>query len=212
MNVNSTIRPPWSNELKDSILKKHVQLIIFSYASIKGKFYNQVPKENTRRNGLIRSMRKNKYEFGILSLITSESGQFDDNDKDIGRIDITCYLDSCEDNYIAFECKRFLKRDIIVSYFHSQFVGEGIQRFQDNKYSPNISMAGTLVFVESGDYRKAYDLFANELPKICVSSSMLEQSNIYSHNYVFSTVHTRNNNKNITLTHILMDFTHNKYS
>lgn len=212
MNVNSTIRPPWINELKESILKKHVQLIILSYFRIKDKVYDHLPKENIRRNGLLRSMRKNKYELGILTLITSESGQFNDNDEDIGRVDITCYLDLCEDNYIAFECKRFLKKDIILSYFHSQFVGEGIQRFQDNKYSSNISIAGTIVFVESGNYRKVYDLFVNELPKICVSSSMLEQSNIYSHNYVFSTEHARNNNINITLTHILMDFTHNKYS
>lgn len=213
MSMNSTSIPPWITELKNSIFKKHIQLVIFSYAVIKDKIYDHIPKENTRRNALMKVMRKNKVKFGIVSLITSESGQFNDKEEDIGRIDITCYFDLlCEDRYMAFECKRFLKKDIVPSYFHSQFVDQGIRRFQSNKYSSKMPFAGTIVFVESGDYSKAYNLFVNELPKTCVNSSMIEQSNVYSHNYVFRTEHTRENNNNITLTHILMDFTHNKYS
>jgi len=213
MNTTLGNTPSWVDELKDSVIKKHIQLVVFCYTIIKDKIYPNIPIENTRRNTLIRAMRQYRTNFGVLSTIASESGQFNDEDEDIGRIDIVCYFDMLrEDNCIAFECKRFLKNDITSSRFQAKFVGQGIQRFQDNKYSENAPVAGMIAFVESGDYTKAYNLFLSELPKTLTLSPMTENSDQYKHNYIFNTVHTRKNNSNIELTHILMDFTHNNYS
>lgn len=70
-----------------------------------------------------------------------------------------------------------------------------------------MSFAGMIAFAESGDYEKMNRLFIKELPGYANDNNMTDVCEEYEHNFVYETLHSRNNNSNIRLTHILMDFT-----
>lgn len=198
--------PSWFAPLSDSIFNKCIKLVISGYSKIKANPHTNPPLENQRRNELVREMRNSKLSVGLVHvLITTEASEFDENNNDIGRMDITVYYSNQEDKYITFECKRFLKKDLTPSYFQSQFNKEGIQRFVDGQYSATMHVAGMIAFVETGDFQKSYRLFVNELPK--TDPRVQEHTSKYHHQYVFQTKHLRKNNKYIYLVHILMDFT-----
>ena len=105
----------WKSAFRAGFEEKYVNLVIDSYhetlatnAGIKKVW------ENTRRNMLCSQMRKNKGKYGITFNIVAESEVWDENFKDKGRIDICCYLSELDEQYMAFECKRFLKNDISI--------------------------------------------------------------------------------------------------
>jgi len=191
---------------------KCVQLVILGCSKIKDSRHSKPPLETQRRNELVREMRRWKSEFGLVqALILKESAESNENDRDTGRMDITFFYSASESEYITFECKRFLSRSLTSSYFQAQYNGEGIQRFVDGRYSAEMPMAGMIAFIETGDYEKARRLFLNELPKtVPAGLPVRECSEERRHQYVFQTAHLRKNNKYISLTHIMMDFTQHR--
>lgn len=203
----------WKKTFKANFEKKYIKLILYSYAEVlktplhkdlKGK--KEIPWENTRRNMLCEEMRRKKSDFGITFNISTESGVYDNDFKDAGRIDICCYLNELDDQYIAFECKRFLKKEVIPSYIRTEYYGQGIKRFEDNVYSENINIGGMIAFLEEGDYKKLQKSLEVELRSYSLGNVVEDISGEYAYNYIFKSKHFRMGNQNITLFHILMDF------
>lgn len=197
----------WKLAFKSGFEKKYIQLVIDSYKEIinKGIVINKV-WEDTRRNILCSQMQRMKGKYGITFNIAPERGVWDEDFKDKGKIDICCFLNELDDQYIAFECKRFLKKDIVPSYISREYYGEGIKRFEDNIYSQNVDFGGLIAFLEEGDYHKLGGLMVVELPKYSIDRNIEDSSKYYNHDYVYETIHLRKDNKDIKLTHILLDF------
>jgi len=197
----------WKKAFKAGFKEKYVRLVIDSYKEVLVKNAG-IKKvwEDTRRNMLCSQMRSIKGTYGITYNIVAESGVYDEDFKDAGRIDICCYLSELDDQYIAFECKRFLKKDIVPSYIAREYYGEGIKRFEDNVYSSNIDLGGMIAFLEEGDFLKLNQVFLDELPQYSIRNFLRDVSPYYNHNYVYETFHARKNNGNIQLVHILLDF------
>lgn len=205
MNNVKTISP-WKNVFRRGFEKKYIELIIDSYKKIVVKNFRKIPWEDTRRNLLCDQMRKNKAKYGITFNIAPEVGVYDKNYKDKGRIDICCYLSSLEDEYIAFECKRFLKEEVIPSHIRDEYYGEGIKRFEDNIYSENMNIGGMIAFLENGDFGKLHNQLMAELPQYTLDNIVSDLSGQYLYQYILKTRHKRDNNSAIVLFHILMDF------
>lgn len=205
--VNENKSFSWKSAFKAGFEEKYVNLVIDSYKEILVKNAG-IKKvwEDTRRNMLCSQMRNIKGKYGITFNIVTESGVWDEDFKDKGRIDICCYLSELEDQYIAFECKRFLKNDLAPNYISREYYGEGIKRFEDNVYSKNIDFGGMIAFLEEGDYCKLNKVMNNELPQYSIGSWLEDVSTYYNHNYVYKTVHVRKENNDIKLVHILLDF------
>lgn len=55
---------------------------------------------------------------------------WDENYVDIGRIDICCHLSEIDEEYFAFECKRFVKENMTRSHFKAEYYEKGIKRFE----------------------------------------------------------------------------------
>lgn len=205
--VNKNMPFSWKSAFKAGFEEKYVSLVIDSYKQtlIKNIGIKKV-WENTRRNMLCSQMRSIKGKYGITFNIVAESDVWDENFKDKGRIDICCYLSELEDQYIAFECKRFLKKDLVPNYISREYYGEGIKRFEDNIYSQNVDLGGMIAFLEEGDYCNLNKVMIYELPQYSVNNSLEDISAYYNHDYVYKTVHVRKDNNNIKLIHILLDF------
>ena len=189
-------------------MDRYIELVTFSYTKIKGFPFPEIPIENTRRNLLHNEIEKHQTAFGINYRIVSESGVYNKvTFKDIGRTDIRCYLSELGDNYITFECKRFVKNNIKKSYFYSEYIEEGIDRFRQNKYCESTNVGGMIAFIESGDFEKANRLFMQCLQDVSLDNIAEDQSIKYNHNYIFFTKNKRLDNVLIELTHVIMDFT-----
>lgn len=197
----------WKNAFRKGFERKYIELVVYSYREILKMQPYVKPWENTRRNLLLEQMRNNKGLFGITFNIASEVGVFDKNYKDTGRIDICCYLSQLEEQYIAFECKRFLKNDATKSHIRDEYYGEGIKRFEDNTYANSVNFGGMIAFLEEGNYQKLFLELVQELPKYTSDSNICDISKKYGHQYILKTNHHRNTNDDIILVHILMDFT-----
>ena len=197
----------WREAFRNGFERKYINLVIESYKDIAKEKRSEQLWENTRRNMLCNQMQKNKHRYGITFNIVAECGIWDKNSfRDKGRIDICCYLSELEDQYLAFECKRFLKSDLIPSYIKNKYYLEGIKRFEDNVYSQNINIGGMIAFLEEGNYTYLNNLMINELPKYSIDKKIDRISGKYNYNYVLQTTHFRKNNRNIKLIHVLMDF------
>lgn len=209
MIIKQNEEPPiWIKSVKNGLITNYVKLIVCCYNEIRDHKFTDVPIENTRRNLLLDSMCKHKNEFGITFNIASENGTYDKTTfKDTGRIDICCYISELQDKYIAFECKRFIKSNMIPSHFESEYFGEGIKRFIENIYSENMNIAGMISFAETGDFGKLEKLLLSSLPLISLNKSFKDISKLYNHDKIFETKHQRLNGNVLTLTHVLMDFT-----
>lgn len=205
--MNNNVRTSWKNAFKRGFEQKYIQLVIYSYKQLLPMKSIINPWEDTRRNMLLKQMRDNKSKFGITFNIASEVGVYDEDFRDNGRMDICCYLSQLEDEYIAFECKRFLKDDVISSYIRDKYYGEGIRRFEDNTYSGSVDLGGMIAFLEEGDYQKLWQKLVCELPQYTCNNEAEDISAYYDYQYVLKTSHIRNKNNDITLIHILMDFT-----
>lgn len=197
----------WKSVFRKGFERKYVELVLYSYKEVLNMKPCDKPWEDTRRNMLLDQMRKNKGLFGITFHIGSEEGVFDENYRDNGRIDICCYLSQLEDDYIAFECKRFLKEDIIPSYIRDAYYGEGIKRFEDNIYADKVDFGGMIAFLEEGDYQKLWQRLVQELPRYTSDGNVCDISNTYGYQYILQTRHDRKSGGDIVLIHILMDFT-----
>lgn len=197
----------WKSAFRKGFERKYIELVIYSYKEVLMMKPYKKPWEDTRRNMLLHQMRKNKGQFGITFNISSEAGVFDENYRDSGRIDICCYLNQLEDQYIAFECKRFLKNDIIPSHIRNEYYGNGIRRFENNTYADSIGFGGMIAFLEEGDYQKLLQILIRELPQYTSDRKICEISKDYGYHYILQTNHNRKKNGDIILVHILMDFT-----
>lgn len=203
---NIGISSSWKKAFRRGFEEQYISLVIDSYQAISSMERGTKPWEDTRRNMLCAQMQKAKSQYGITFNIDSERGVWDGDFKDKGRIDICCYLNQLDDQYIAFECKRFLRKDLVPGYIKNEYYQEGIKRFEENVYSPNVNIGGMIAFLEEGDYIKLKNKMVEELPKYTHNNSVGDISNKYKHNYVLKTVHLRNENRNIKLIHILMNF------
>ena len=187
--------------------QRYIELVIYSYNEVLKMKPHVKPWEDTRRNMLLEQMRNNKSKFGITFNIASEEGVYDEDYKDNGRIDICCYLSQLEDEYIAFECKRFLKNNLNPSYVRDKYYSEGIKRFENNIYSARVGLGGMIAFLEEGDYSKLYQIIVSELPQYTCDYKIEDISGSYNYQYILRTFHSRKRNSDIILLHVLMDFT-----
>lgn len=204
---NNMLGSSWKNAFRKGFERKYIELVLYSYREVLNMEPRDKPWEDTRRNMLLGQMRKNKGLFGVTFPIGSEEGVFDENYNDSGRIDICCFLSQLEDDYIAFECKRFLKRDIIPSYIRDEYYEEGIKRFEDNVYAEKAGFGGMIAFLEEGDYQKLWRELVQELPQYASDKHVCDISGEYGYQYILQTNHSRKHNSDIMLNHILMDFT-----
>jgi hypothetical protein len=80
--------PTWmTTSLKNGMIDNFIKLVITSYEEIKNHEFDKIPKEDTRRNLLKKSMIQHKKEFGIIFNISAENGLYDDDTfEDTGRM------------------------------------------------------------------------------------------------------------------------------
>lgn len=195
--------PAWFNSFRSNYIQNYIFLVIRAYHNIPKESHKEVKLEGDRRTELVKSMRHLKNEFYINFPIAYETGE------GTKRMDICCYLDGLsEDYYICFECKRFLSQSITNRNFDCKYYNEGIKRFEHGQYSPKMSQAGMLSFLETGTMVKLENLMRTRLPQTAADSQMEDISKDYFFPHVFKTLHNRGNGLgNIHLYHILLDFT-----
>lgn len=195
--------PAWFNSFRSNYIQNYIFLVIRAYQNIPKESHKEVKLEEDRRTELVKSMRHLKNKFYINFPIAYETGE------GTKRMDICCYLDGLsEDYYICFECKRFLSQSITNSNFDCEYYNKGIKRFEQGQYSPKMSQAGMLSFLETGTMMKLENLMRVKLPQTAADSQMEDISNEYVFPNVFKTLHKRKNGLgSIHLYHILLDFT-----
>ena len=111
------IMPSWTDTFRVNYIENYILLVIKAYQSIGNGSHILIKKEEERRTELVEAMRNKKGEFNITFPIGYEVGE------KTKRMDICCYLDGLkENNYICFECKRFLKTTITKSHFNKETV------------------------------------------------------------------------------------------
>lgn len=197
----------WKELFRKGFVDQYMRLITDSYKEMaKETFGGDPPWENTRRNQLCAWMQKKKADYGITFHIAPERGVWDENYRDQGRIDLCCYLSELDEDYIAFECKRFLKKDIRPGYIRSDYYEKGIKRFEKNIYSRNTDIGGMIAFLEEGDFQKLKEILWEELPNYAADRVVEDRSQEYDHDSIYHTLHYREENQNIRLMHVLMDF------
>ncbi len=200
--VNRII-PSWTDTFRVNYIENYILLVIKAYQSIGNGSHILIKKEEERRTELVEAMRNKKGEFNITFPIGYEVGE------KTKRMDICCYLDGLkENNYICFECKRFLKTTITKSHFNKEYYGEGISRFENNEYSSCMPEAGMISFLETGNMDKLKKLMEMKLPEKAMDKRYEDCSLRYSFCYVYRTMHRRKgNNHSLSIYHILLDFT-----
>ncbi|MDD3251738.1 MAG: hypothetical protein PHV18_04160 [Lachnospiraceae bacterium] len=203
MKINT---PSWFELFRRNYIENYILLVIQSYRDISDKSKALLKKEEQRRTELVNIMRKKKGDFNINFPIAYESGE------KTKRMDICCYIDNLkEDQYICFECKRFLKSNINNYNFEMEYYGQGIKRFEDGEYSQCMPQAGMIVFLESGDMNKLKELMLKKLPEKASKNQFEDCSLYYRFCYVYRTVHMRAVVGNgLSLHHILLDLTPRK--
>ncbi|MCM1105313.1 MAG: hypothetical protein NC355_00065 [Blautia sp.] len=199
--INST--PAWFEDFRRSYIRNYIFLIIRAYQSMPQESFADIKIEEDRRTELVEVMRPLKSRYHIVFPISCEVAE------GRKRMDICCYLDNLsEDNYICFECKRFLKRDLTKSHFEKHYYGEGIRRFEACQYSPHMAEAGLLSFLETGCMDKLEELMRTNLPQKAADAKMADCSEDFDFPYVYRTLHERREQGDyITLYHVLLDFT-----
>lgn len=154
------IMPSWTDTFRVNYIENYILLVIKAYQSIGNGSHILIKKEEERRTELVEAMRKKKGEFNITFPIGYEVGE------KTKRMDICCYLDGLkENNYICFECKRFLKTTITKSHFNKEYYGEGISRFENNEYSSCMPEAGMISFFGDRQYGQAKKAYGNEIAR-----------------------------------------------
>lgn len=196
--------------IRECILKSCVKTIIYAYNDIilSGCKFEDVPIEDKRRNQLVEIINKNRKKYSFNEIINTESGIIDEQLHTSGRIDICiCYRpEAYTQECLSFECKRFsnkkryTRRSVI-----DPFYNEGIYRYISERYFCDSGYGGMIAFCESGSY--------NDLQK-AIFSLLVEKSNEthnwnsnYKHNWIYESSFTTNNNREIKIVSILMDFT-----
>ncbi len=195
--------PSWTDIFRVNYIENYIRLVIKAFQSIGNESHFKIKKEEDRRTELVEAMRKEKGEFNINYPIGYEVGE------KTKRMDICCYLDGLkENNYICFECKRFLKNTITKSHFDNEYYGKGVRRFENNEYSSCMPEAGMISFLETGKIDKLKNLMEVKLPEKSMDQKYEDCSLKYSFCYVYRTMHRRKGNKHVlSIYHILLNFT-----
>ena len=186
--------------VKTRMMKNLVCSIVKAYDIIVSDDpFTEVPKENTRRNCLVETIKSNKLiKHG--SITTEESTYDKTTYLDMGRMDISIRLDFSESKLIVAECKRFIGSNITKSNFDNEYVGEGIDRFTKKKIYPcPYNYAIMIAFLETGDFSKLNTLLSTNIKSM--SSDFCNVSKTYSHDYCYE-----GNISEIRFVHVLMDF------
>lgn len=119
--------------------------------------------EDTVTNKLYAAMKNGKDRQRHPFLIQLQNAEFHSATETIvGWKDIAFYPSNDEEIYFCLEAKRL---NAIVSgkseSLASEYVSEGIQRFVDRKYSPQVRHGGMLGYVLDGDIARAINNVAN---------------------------------------------------
>jgi hypothetical protein len=195
--INNTFQQAFCRRTIDNILK----LLIHSYNIIKTESLGSI-REDHRRNQLVDRMKSLQNQFGISAGI-GNCDEYDSLYKTIGRTDIAFIFGSFSSQKIIFECKRFKdSSQICKSYVQKEYIGEGLNRFIDEKYSVDFSIAGMIAFVESGDCEKCFDLIKIELSTDWVE----DESKKYNHSYIGQSQHITKGMKRFFAEHLIFDF------
>lgn len=156
------------------------------------KIRNILYKDYLINQAIIDELKLNNFAFEI------ETGIVDDSYKEIGYTDIKVInlqerMHSVNANYII-ECKRLDNS----STLNKKYINEGVNRFVDEKYPTNYDVNGMLGFiVENFDINKSItEYFKN----------FIQYSFIQDFPYSYRSSHTIKNRKNITLYHLMLDF------
>lgn len=195
-------------ELREGLFNKCIKLIVFSYNEIikSGVMVGAKPIEDQRRNQIIDIMLKNKKTFKFMHTITSESGTVNQNTfKTKGRIDICICYGGFEQKYISFECKRITKKTMSEIKLEKSHYKEGILRYEEGKYDCDSGYAGMVSFLEEGDA----NIFNQNLIKVLQNHLIIkidDESDKYSHNYIYSYPIKVPNDKNVLVKHVVMSF------
>lgn len=199
------------NIFKAAYISMAIKLIIESYRQVVNDkaLKGEHPKENTRRNCLIHYMNKNNEKSKAFFSINSECETYDQKTfQSLGRIDIKLAISYNCDHYYSFECKRLLKTTSGNKKIEREYINDGLQRYIELKYSSKMNVAGMIAFVESGDIIKIAPRIKTAVQAVATSGTTVKDiSDTYLHKYVYSSTHTRNDNTNIDISHIVLDFT-----
>jgi hypothetical protein len=196
--------------ISKGIERKCVKLIISSYAEIRlnDKLKHQKPIEEIRRNQIVLMMIDLKQQHKFKYDITLESGTIDkETFKTLGRIDICIsHTKNYDQRTISFECKRFVKANCTCSAIEEAYYENGIMRYEVKKYPTHKGFAGMVSFFEEGDYIEFNRIIIDIIKSHSKAGSFCELSQ-YAHDYVYESKTSDIDGAEITLNHILFDFT-----
>lgn len=202
MNVFNTVR--------NAVIHKSINACILAYTDILKSRKSKVGElltEDQRRNQLVSMIRKNskKYEFNYI--ITTENGEFKSGTYNtVGRIDIGIFYKPQEykQEYLSFECKRFIKENSGENAIDKAYYKEGIKRYETGKYLCDTGVGGVIAFCEDGNFDMLKDKIISVLKQHSISN--VEDIKQYNHNYIHSCLIKTKGNNEIKIISIMMDF------
>lgn len=161
-----------------------------------------INKENDIRDLFVSDKYLNnhsiKENLGIGQYLFDKEIQTDDGRVDIRVLDMIQIMDGVYNPHYYIECKRI--DDEISHYSNSlnnKYINEGINRFVNEKYPTYLEANGMLGFVV-----KSIDIIENT-KKI---TGLEPFSFIENFRYSYKSSHITSSNKNITLYHLMLDF------
>lgn len=210
MTKNINAKKILKKGLKTGIFEECVKLIISAYDEIRinDHFKGQKPLEEVRRNQLVQTMECLMPQYKFKHFITKESATSNPKTfNTLGRIDIcVSYKVNYEQRMISFECKRFIKYSYGEKAIEKAYYEDGINRYEIEKYPVDKGIAGMISFFEEGDYT----IFNQRLVKninIHAKNGSFFVLTQYGHDYIYESKVSDVNGNDITLNHILLNFT-----
>lgn len=156
-----------------------------------------------------KAKRKNRDDRNLKFKFKSQAEDIED-ETDTKRFDIELIYGLDNEPEIVIECKRLDNSKKIYNYFT-----DGIEdRFIQKRYSPNLSLAAMIGFIEAGNEeeitKKMHTYLQKKVSTLLNFHLINNESPIYYHeygNHIFQSVHQRVDKDVIELYHLMMDFT-----
>lgn len=195
-----------------NIIESEFELVCRLLVSCYFKIYEEIDgsckyDEDYYRNILVDYANEFRIDHGLdYLLFVTESGQYNNNYKTVGRIDVAVYgvLKHYNNHvYYGFECK-------VVNKSTKKYIDDGMSRFIiDEKYSPNIPIGGMIGFTNARRIELIITELQNSLnnhPNKFICSSMISDPlPNFLHRYFTDHIREKTNTQ-IRLSHLFFDF------
>lgn len=196
--------------IRNAVVKNTINVLILAYNDIIKSNNAQIGKkllEDVRRNQLVDAIKNNKQKYKYDYIVSTESGEYTSDYRTNGRIDICVYYSPKQysQEYLSFECKRFVSGNSSLSEVKKAYYDEGIHRYEIDKYHCDTGFGGMIAFCEEGNYTDLKNTIVSVLNN-CSLENVEDYSCRYNHKYLHKGIVKNNKNDKINIISIIMNF------